>query len=572
MTSLRVKYSPKHSRAQIVLVFFAIAAIYTLLLFSHSFDDDEFQHTHVAWLIWHGQTPYVDFFEHHLPLYHLLLSPLFGLGAGIWQIFAIRFISLLCALGTLVIVCRAIRREAKPADKTYDDSAATIVVLLLAAAPIFSLKMIEARPESPAILCFAGAVALALRLKKNPKDRTDPLDPSDQSDPSDPANPPPKGTGEKWIVFVAGLLLGAAGMLSQKYAFAAAGLLVCVAMIRGAAEAGIMVLGMAATAIIPFAWLAASGALGAAYQHVFALNAGWKREVSPAGYLFEAFETSGALVALGVVGLLAPFVRLESSGGWRRAAGMLALFAGALTGVLISPVPYRQSFLPLYIILAFGAASLLRVAVEALGSGGGAKACLVVFLLSAILPGAGRLIKDCRESPAQDIATMRKVEAIDPDDGPVFDGRGLMYYRSHVGRYGCMHAGILAMIDQERYAKVTIAMLEALDYPTVIRDYRVQLMPAAIQTFIEEHYRPVAGTDILTPGLAMDRSRLSPQETDFEIPASGQYRVSYAAGKVFIDGQEIAGGAEIVLKKGRHQIRAEGFVEALEFVLVKRAQ
>lgn len=43
---------------------------------------DEFQHNHAAWLVSTGQKPYVDFFEHHTPLYYYLASACVDLKAG----------------------------------------------------------------------------------------------------------------------------------------------------------------------------------------------------------------------------------------------------------------------------------------------------------------------------------------------------------------------------------------------------------------------------------------------------------------------------------------------------------
>jgi len=47
------------------------------LIFSRRFDPDEFQHTHIAWLIFRGETIYKDFFDNHGPLYAELNALLF---------------------------------------------------------------------------------------------------------------------------------------------------------------------------------------------------------------------------------------------------------------------------------------------------------------------------------------------------------------------------------------------------------------------------------------------------------------------------------------------------------------
>lgn len=43
------------------------------------FNDDELQHTHIAWNIFQGKLPYADFFEHHGPLFGILNGFIFSL-------------------------------------------------------------------------------------------------------------------------------------------------------------------------------------------------------------------------------------------------------------------------------------------------------------------------------------------------------------------------------------------------------------------------------------------------------------------------------------------------------------
>src|SRR6266542_5853646 len=48
------------------------------LLQTRQFDQDEFEHLHVAWLVSKGSLPYLDFFEPHTPWFHFFLSPFYG--------------------------------------------------------------------------------------------------------------------------------------------------------------------------------------------------------------------------------------------------------------------------------------------------------------------------------------------------------------------------------------------------------------------------------------------------------------------------------------------------------------
>ena len=53
-----------------------VLVLRVLSLHRRFFDLDEFQHLHMAWLMAQGLVPYVDFYEHHTPLLHLLLMPI----------------------------------------------------------------------------------------------------------------------------------------------------------------------------------------------------------------------------------------------------------------------------------------------------------------------------------------------------------------------------------------------------------------------------------------------------------------------------------------------------------------
>ena len=63
-----------------VVAFLALAASLKIAMaWRAPIGPDEFQHLHAAWCVWMGQTPYVDFFEHHPPFLYYLLQPVFWL-------------------------------------------------------------------------------------------------------------------------------------------------------------------------------------------------------------------------------------------------------------------------------------------------------------------------------------------------------------------------------------------------------------------------------------------------------------------------------------------------------------
>lgn len=66
--------------------FYAASSISVLMvalkfanLFRFRFDSDESQHLHVIWGWTRGLVQYRDIFDNHMPLFHLMFAPIFGL-------------------------------------------------------------------------------------------------------------------------------------------------------------------------------------------------------------------------------------------------------------------------------------------------------------------------------------------------------------------------------------------------------------------------------------------------------------------------------------------------------------
>ena len=95
------------------LIFFTIInCIYlfiTIFIGSKAMADD-LEHIHASWLIWQGQIPYSDFFEHHHPLLWYIFSPIVGFFSGNTFIFFInRIIVSICSLVSLYVVYNIIK-------------------------------------------------------------------------------------------------------------------------------------------------------------------------------------------------------------------------------------------------------------------------------------------------------------------------------------------------------------------------------------------------------------------------------------------------------------------------------
>lgn len=517
-----------------------LAVPWVLYALRHPFDDDEFQHANFAWLLFRDQRPFVDFFEHHLPLYHLLAAPVYRLGEAPWVLFPLRLASVAAAMAVLLLTRRLARQLGA------SRGGANLSIVLLSAVPMFAAKMSEVRPEPLALALLALAAGLCFTA------------------------PAPETTGRR-AIFGAGLAAGAAVALSLKYLFPAAGIVGACLCLQPPRRLPFFAAGGLVPLLLLSGWAAAVGVLGPMYEHVILLALGWQYRFSPAGYAAEAFETAGLLLVLGVLGL---FHFRELPPGRRRAGAALScLVLGALAGILLVPVPYRQTFLPVFPPLAVAAACLAGRLGRAFSSLPGGRVALALLLAIAFLPPAAAFRRTLADSPREDLALMRLVEARAPGDGPVFDGRGLLFYRPHVGRYPWMHHELLAMLEASEYAAETTAAITAAAFPPVIFDYRVEMMPPAVRNFIRRHYLPVGEGPLYLPGRTVDRAALArPGGAPFTVPVPGRYRADWRGGTLTVDGQPLSPGAEIGLGTGTHYASSEDYIEDLRFTLSARAR
>ena len=524
--------------ALLILALLAMTAAFGVL---HPFDDDEFQHAHYAWLLHQGQLPFQDFFEHHLPTYHRLVAPVYALGEAPETLFALRFVSWACLVAVLACVYGAGRTLCS------GPAGPTAAILLLVTAPIFLAKMLEARPEAPALLCFAGALRLLFACRRDGDGRVSAR------------------------IALAGFLAGAMPALSHKFGLSAAALVAGAFLLHGGRRGFLFMAASALPLLAVLAWAAAQGILGDLIHNVFVLGVEWKHRFSPSGYLASLWSESALLVSAGFAGLL--LLVGESARGRRQAAFLFMVLAAATATLFLVPEPYRQSFLPLFPLLAIGAAVMADRAWQWIRHAGGipvagVAAALVVLAAAALYPGVTSLAADLKLSPSADLRRMRAAEAT--GSPRYFDGRGLLFYRPHTGRHACMHEGIQAMLDPARFATETIDALRAAGCPTVILDYRVLQMPEAVVNFIRGHYLPI-GDEVFVPGFRVDRSRLVGRSCRVQVSVDGLYRVSWRSGKVRCDGREVTSGAALPLAAGEHVLEGVGFVDGFTALLEKRA-
>ncbi len=544
----------------------SLLCLWAYSAYLHAFDDDEFQHARTAWLMQTGHRPYADFFEHHLILYHGLIAPFVWLPNEESIIFALRTLSLVAGLAALLLLYQTGRHlGASPL-------AAATGVWLLGMAPMFVLKMTEARPEAPAILCFAAGLrwvfpprrdSAATTGRHNPRSSAETgnlgADKSVQtveSGESEAIAQPSTGASFPLQALGVGLLAALAALLSQKYIFPAGGLLLAVLILHGrrhALTAGLS-FGLAMAAYV--GWMLMLGIGRPAFDLVVVMNSQWVYRFSPLGYTVELFITAGVLTAAGAAGILYACRRMPP----RTAATLALLLVASTLLIVIIPVPYRQSFLPLMMILAIGVMPIMTNLLELTGRLPPARSQIAVLLALPILAAGSlsALPEHLAADNRQDRKTMAAVADFAPS-GSIFDGRGLLFKRPPINYYPIMHAEILKMLDPDDYAQSVVAGLLEAGLPPVIMDYRTAMMPADIAVFVEEHYLPTDIDDLYGAGTRF--SRLTPgDDSVLELAVPGYWQASWGGGSIAINSRPLAPDQSVYLTAGEHRLAADGLV------------
>jgi hypothetical protein len=148
--------------AKLFYAFFCIAALLLVADAIHrGFDPDEFQHIQMAWLVAQGELPYRDFFEHHTPLYHFLISPLLRYPSlttngdtAVQALFGLRILGVVLSLGIVWATYFL-------AQKLFTKLSGLFAAALLLGCSVLVHIGIEIRPDQLATLfLFSATIAL----------------------------------------------------------------------------------------------------------------------------------------------------------------------------------------------------------------------------------------------------------------------------------------------------------------------------------------------------------------------------------------------------------------------------
>lgn len=515
-----------------VLIFVCSLSAYEIP--GRGIDPDEFEHLHAGFLVFRGEVPYRDFFEHHGPLFYYALLPLFRLfGPELAVLWWGRLVMGLCSLATLALAARIARQVGGP-------PAGLIAATLLAATSIFHAKGIELRPDVPATLLITGCVALALESQ---------------------------AAWKRWILI--GTLAGLATLFTQKSIVVVAGLTLA-AMVREVSTGSLkhalriplaVALGGAIAWSAALAAFAIAGAAGDLVHGTVVQLLTWPVRSQRWDQLRPTLVADLTVWIAGCAGIFAAFrspAHHEPCGQARIVLGLTTAFAiVSLIWVKATYFQYYLLWMPLLAILAAdrlhawshsegrlpvlplaGLAGILLAAFEfaiawrAVGldqngslphltSTPGLGTTGVLLLLSlvllaglaglwratrrknmptvvAILAGFGILHGLFRNIDFALWPNQRQIAAVDSvrravgADETVLDGfSGFGALQRHAYYYWWINEYSLALMTPEDREGRLLARLEQSPPAAVIFDRNLQRLPPPVTDWIREHYQPV---------------------------------------------------------------------------------
>lgn len=329
----------------VILVFILIAFFIRIpILQVRSFDPDEFQHLHSARQIYHGEIPYRDYFDHHTPFLHFILSGLYPIvGEDINILFVAR--SLMLVFTTIILCLTFIL-----ARQLYGTDTGLFAVLFLSYVLIFLEKTIEIRPDLGAVTFWLASMIFMVKGIQTK-------------------------VSWKWHL-LSGLSMGTAVMFTQKSIFGLPGIFIALVYPIIDRRVGVswrkqrkQVLaflgGIAAPVLLTCVFFLAHGALWQFINCNFIMNSQWKVRFSPTGYIKQMIQQNPFFPVMGLAGLLVNIVWLHRREEVARGI-FIPVFCtiSVLIGLFILPVPYRQYYLLFIPLLAIYSGFIIKKCME----------------------------------------------------------------------------------------------------------------------------------------------------------------------------------------------------------------
>ena len=533
----------------VILVFILIAFFLRIpILQVRYFDPDEFQHLHGALQIYHGEIPYRDYFDHHTPFLHFILSGLYPIfGEDVNVLFVARSLMLVFTLAILYLTFVLARQ-------LYGIDAGLFATLFLSYVLIFLEKTLEIRPDLGAVTFWLASMIFMIKGIQNK-------------------------ASWRWHL-LSGLSMGTALMFTQKSIFGLPGIFIALVYPFIDHRVGIswrkrlkmmlaFLVGIATPVMLICVFFLIHGALWDFINCNFIMNSHWKVRFSPMGYIKQMIIQNPFFPVMSLAGLIVNIVWLHRKEEVAKGI-FVPIFCtiSVLVGLFILPVPYRQYyqfFIPLFavysgfivkkciefnfrqieisrqaifsyffavIILGLVIANLVFVLYSSKPALSNLNNLLkflhlkpnvlylliwIPFLISAVLAfvfgkrkyafmliSIGIIIHPLDQMVTQfsqkndsQIADIQYIMANTDDSESVLDGwSGYGFLRPHAYFYFFLHSEMRAMLSEKELTDDLIKSAEDRNTKIVIYDGDMQALPKKTQDYITTNYVPTGQNNL----------------------------------------------------------------------------
>jgi 4-amino-4-deoxy-L-arabinose transferase-like glycosyltransferase len=470
----------------IILLFILAAFVLRIpILKVRYFDPDEFQHLHGAREIYRGQIPYRDYFEHHTPFLHFILT-------GFYPIFGEEIRVLFVARALMLAFTAAILYLTYVLAKTlYGTDAGLFAALFLSYVIMFLEKTIEVRPDVRAVVFWL--VSLTFMVKGIQR-----VSSFQQSMPEAQINsrfPLPT-----LYFMLSGLMIGVAIMFTQKTLFAFGCLIIVLAWMlldrrlrtlwkQKLKLAGIFRGSMMVPVVLTCLFFYANGGLWEFINCNFIMNSRWRVRFRPYDYIMRLLSQNPFFSVIGLSGLFVGTFRMRKKDEIVKgsAAPVLCTY-GLIASLFIIPVPYRQFYLLFLPLLAMYCGSVLgRMTEISIRRTYLALSIAIVIIVYLLVQTVGQL---SQKNDGQ-LANVKYIMNITTEEDTVLDGwSGFGFLRSHAYYYFFLHSEMLAMLSEKEKTDDLINSLEEKRTRVVIYNGSVKTLPKKVQEYISGKYKP----------------------------------------------------------------------------------
>ncbi len=467
---------------RVVILLFILAAFFLRIpiLKVRYFDPDEFQHLHGARQIYRGQIPYRDYFEHHTPFLHFILT-------GFYPIFGEEIRILFAARALMLVFTAAILYLTYVLARTlYGTDAGLFAALFLSYVIMFLEKTIEVRPDVPALIFWMASLIFMVKGVQRV---------------SSPEQPPAEAQSNTRFPLpnlhfvLSGLIIGIAIMFTQKTLFAFGCLLIVLAWMlldrrvrtpwrRKLKLAGIFLGSMMVPIILTCLFFYANGGLWEFINCNLIMNSRWRVRFRPHDYIMQLLSQNSFFSSIGVFGLFVGTFRMRKKEEIVKGSAVPVLCTyGLIVSLFIIPVPYRQFYLLLLPLLAMYCGSILtRVRRTYLA--------LSIAIIIIIYPSVQTVGQLSQKNDGQ-LANVKYIMNTTTEEDTVLDGwSGFGFLRSHAYYYFFLHSEMRAMLSEKEKSDDLINSLEEKRTKVVIYDSSVKALPKKVQEYISARYKP----------------------------------------------------------------------------------